>query len=50
MTKAKTLLDSNRNYTIAEVAQLCGFEENSNFTRAFKSFFEITPSQYRKRP
>lgn len=50
MTKAKTLLDSDRNHTIAEVAQLCGFDENSNFTRAFKSFFDITPSQYRKRP
>ena len=50
MTYAKRLLDSDNNYTIAEVAMRCGFGENSNFTRSFKSIFNITPSQYRKRP
>ena len=49
MTYAKRLLDSDNNYTIAEVAMRCGFGENSNFTRSFKSIFNITPSQYRKR-
>ena len=50
MTYAKHLLDSDNNYTIAEVAMRCGFAENSNFTRSFKAIFNITPSQYRKRP
>lgn len=50
MTRAKQLLDSNNNYSIAEVAMHCGYEENSNFTRAFKSFYNITPTQYRRTP
>ena len=47
---AKHLLDSNKDYTVAEVAYKCGYEENSNFTRAFKILYGITPTQYRKMP
>ena len=50
MLRAKQLLDSNKDYTIAEVAYKCGYEENSNFTRAFKMLYNITPTQYRKTP
>ena len=50
MLHAKRLLDSNKDYTIAEVAYKCGYEENSNFTRAFKMLYGITPTQYRKMP
>ena len=50
MLRAKQLLDSNKDYTIAEVAYKCGYEENSNFTRAFKMLYGITPTQYRKTP
>ena len=50
MLRAKQLLDSNKDYTIAEVAYKCGYEENSNFTRAFKMLYGITPTQYRKMP
>lgn len=50
MLKAKQLLDSNKDYTIAEIAYKCGYEENSNFTRAFKLLYNITPTQYRKKP
>ena len=50
MLHAKHLLDSNKDYTVAEVAYKCGYEENSNFTRAFKMLYGITPSQYRKMP
>lgn len=50
MTKAKQLLDSDKDYTIAEIAGKCGYDENSNFTRAFKMLYNITPTQYRKRP
>ena len=50
MLRAKQLLDSNKDYSIAEVAYKCGYEENSNFTRAFKMLYNITPTQYRKMP
>lgn len=50
MLRAKQLLDSNKDYTIAEIAYKCGYEENSNFTRAFKMLYGITPTQYRKMP
>ena len=50
MTRAKQLLDSNSGYTIADVAYKCGYEETGNFTRAFKTLYNITPTQYRKMP
>ena len=50
MKRAKNLFDSNKGYSVAEIAQLCGYEENSNFTRAFKQVYGITPSQYQKQP
>ena len=50
MLHAKHLLDSKKDYTVAEVAYKCGYEENSNFTRAFKMLYGITPTQYRKMP
>jgi len=33
--------------SIADVAYECGFETTSNFNRAFKRYFNKTPSQYR---
>ena len=50
MLHAKHLLDSNKDYTVSEIAFKCGYEENSNFTRAFKMLYGITPTQYRKMP
>lgn len=50
MNKAQRLFDSNKGYSVADVAHLCGYEENSNFTRAFKQVYGITPSQYNKQP
>ncbi len=50
MNKAKNLFDSNKGLSINDIALRCGYDENSNFTRAFKSVFGITPSQYRKTP
>lgn len=34
-------------YSIGEVAESCGFSDQNYFTRAFKRFLGITPSQYR---
>jgi len=45
--KAVELLASPNN-TIGEISDACGFSESSTFNRAFKRWFAMTPSQYRK--
>jgi AraC-like DNA-binding protein len=35
--------------TLAEVASLSGFADQSHFTRVFKSHFGLTPGEYRRR-
>jgi AraC-like DNA-binding protein len=34
--------------TLSEVAYLLGFSDHSNFTRAFKRWFGVSPTEYRK--
>lgn len=48
MHKATTLLTEAPDMPISEVARSCGFEETSNFSRAFKRAFGVTPSQFNK--
>lgn len=47
--KSKLLL-RRPELTIAEVASMCGFEEQSYFTRVFKSQTGISPRKYRENP
>ncbi len=47
LSKALSLL-ANEDYTIAEVAYLCGFADQSHFTRSFKRYFLITPNHYKR--
>jgi AraC-like DNA-binding protein len=35
--------------TLAEVASLSGFADQSHFTRVFKSHFGLAPGEYRRR-
>lgn len=35
------------NYSLTEIAFLCGFADQSHFTRTFKSYFGKTPKEYR---
>ena len=35
--------------SIAEIAQAVGYDSQSKFTAAFKSFFQVLPKDYRKR-
>ena len=49
MERAKRLLAST-DAPVGEIASKCGFEDQSHFTRAFKQFAEITPTQYRRQP
>ena len=46
MQKARHLLDTTPAMTILDVAKCCGYDDQSSFTRAFKRFFGITPSDY----
>ena len=48
MEKAKDLLDKHPELNIQEVGLRCGFEDKSNFTRAFKNRYGVTPSEYTK--
>lgn len=41
------LRESNK--SIAEIAQAVGYDSQGKFTAAFKSFFRILPSEYRKK-
>lgn len=46
--RAKELLDSGDS-KIIDIANEVGFESASNFTRAFRSFTGMTPTEYRRR-
>ena len=46
MRRARYLLDNRPELNINEVAQLCAYNDTSNFSRAFKKTFGITPTQY----
>ena len=45
---AKTLLESNDNITIDEVASRCGFTDYNYFIQLFKKMVGITPNKYKK--
>lgn len=44
--KAKTLI--NKGIPISEASRLCGFEDYSNFYKAFKKLVQLSPSAYKK--
>lgn len=47
--RAKSLLDSYRDYTIQQISDHLGFSEQSAFTRFFKRQTGMTPSRFRDR-
>ena len=47
LEKAATLILTNKKETISEIAYKCGFSDISIFSRNFKSYFQISASQYR---
>ena len=46
MKRAQHLLEHHPELNIAEVAALCAYNDTPNFTRAFKKYFGLTPTQY----
>jgi AraC-like DNA-binding protein len=48
-TYSEKLLKQAR-YTIYDIAEIIGYRESANFCRAFKVWYGLTPSEYRRRP
>lgn len=48
MSFAKKLISAG-DLSIGDIVERCGFESPSYFTKIFKQYFGVTPSQYRKR-
>ena len=46
MKRAQHLLDNHPELNITEIAMLCAYKDTPNFTRAFKKYFGVTPTQY----
>ena len=49
LSKAKKML-ADKNISIAEVSDACGFYDASYFSRVFKKEFGLSPSRYQKKP
>lgn len=47
LEKAKDLLN-NTDYKIYEIAEMSGYQSSEHFTRMFKKYYNISPTQYRK--
>lgn len=48
LTKASTLLLTNKNSTITSVAKMCGYTSHGAFIRVFKNRFNMTPKEWKK--
>jgi AraC-like DNA-binding protein len=38
----------NRQYSLTEIAHICGFSDQSHFNRTFRQYFKATPGTFRK--
>jgi len=48
LAKAATLLIYNPDDSIGDIAAYCGFNSVSVFSRRFKQYFEVSPTDFRK--
>lgn len=48
INKAKNLLDRDSQMSFGEIADICGFNDYSNFVRTFKKVYGVTPTEYRR--
>jgi AraC-like DNA-binding protein len=49
MDRAKNLLRRSA-FSVTQIANQIGFHEASSFTRAYRQFAGVTPSEYRRHP
>jgi AraC family transcriptional regulator len=47
LERARTLLAESE-LMLLEVAQRCGFQDQSQFTTTFRRYFGVTPGQYKR--
>jgi len=47
LQKASSLLLTNKNSTITQVANMCGYSSHTSFIKAFKEKFQMTPSSWK---
>jgi len=45
-----TRLLSDARYTISDISELLGYRESANFCRAFKQWYGLSPTAYRRKP
>ncbi len=50
LKKAASVLQQNSQLTISELAYMVGFSSPNYFSRAFRAFFGVTPSEYSENP
>jgi AraC-like DNA-binding protein len=48
MANAKRML-AQTDYSVGEIVEKCGFSDNSNFSRTFKSLNGMSPTDFRKK-
>lgn len=46
--RARYLIDRHPELSLGEICHACGFQSQGTFTRAYRTFYGITPSEYRK--
>lgn len=46
--RARYLIDNHSELSLGEICHACGFQSQGTFTRAYRAFYGITPSEYRK--
>lgn len=46
--RARYLIDNHSELSLGEICHACGFQSQGTFTRAYRTFYGITPSEYRK--
>ena len=49
MEKAKELLDDTQ-LKIQEISEMLGFKDKNYFSKAFRNYYSISPSEYRIKP
>lgn len=48
MNSAQLLLTRRHSYSIGEIGSKCGYDDNVHFSRVFKKYTGMTPTQYRR--